>query len=82
MACLLFTLTLADSLLGMHFPASDIPAQAQRLYIINRIRLLYDRGAESARLVLFLSSTFQIAIQTNMDCRYAGIRRTLVSRWT
>ncbi|TLD29837.1 sensor histidine kinase/response regulator [Venturia nashicola] len=40
-----------DFFRGMHFPASDIPAQAQRLYVINRIRLLHDRAAETARLV-------------------------------
>ncbi|KAE9974542.1 hypothetical protein BLS_003093 [Venturia inaequalis] len=40
-----------DFFKGMHFPASDIPVQAQRLYIINRIRLLHDRAAETARLV-------------------------------
>jgi light-regulated signal transduction histidine kinase (bacteriophytochrome) len=27
---------------GLHFPASDIPAQARELYKINKVRLLYD----------------------------------------
>lgn len=40
-----------DYSIGMHFPASDIPKQAQELYKINRIRLLHDRGAETAQLV-------------------------------
>lgn len=40
-----------DFFRGMHFPASDIPVQARRLYIVNRIRLLHDRGSETARLV-------------------------------
>jgi light-regulated signal transduction histidine kinase (bacteriophytochrome) len=35
----------------MHFPAADIPKQARDLYIINRIRILHDRVAETARLV-------------------------------
>lgn len=36
---------------GLHFPASDIPKQARDLYKINRVRLLYDRDQETARLV-------------------------------
>lgn len=36
---------------GLHFPASDIPAQARELYKINKVRLLYDRDQPTARLV-------------------------------
>ncbi|KAH8924871.1 hypothetical protein BT69DRAFT_1349174 [Atractiella rhizophila] len=36
---------------GLHFPASDIPAQARELYKINKVRLLYDRDLQTARLV-------------------------------
>ncbi|KAH9886577.1 hsp90-like protein [Xylariomycetidae sp. FL2044] len=36
---------------GLHFPASDIPSQARQLYKLNKVRLLYDRDLESARLV-------------------------------
>ncbi|CZR69011.1 related to phytochrome [Phialocephala subalpina] len=36
---------------GLHYPASDIPKQARELYKINRIRILHDRAAETARLV-------------------------------
>jgi light-regulated signal transduction histidine kinase (bacteriophytochrome) len=36
---------------GLHFPAFDIPKQARELYKINGVRLLYDRGQETARLV-------------------------------
>ncbi|KAK0708129.1 hypothetical protein B0H67DRAFT_556673 [Lasiosphaeris hirsuta] len=36
---------------GLHFPASDIPKQARDLYKLNRVRLLYDRDLESARIV-------------------------------
>ncbi|KAI1341264.1 hsp90-like protein [Xylariaceae sp. FL0016] len=36
---------------GLHFPASDIPKQARDLYKLNKVRLLYDRSLESARLV-------------------------------
>lgn len=36
---------------GLHFPATDIPKQARELYKINKVRLLYDRDLESARIV-------------------------------
>ena len=36
---------------GLNFPASDIPKQARDLYRINKVRLLYDRSQETARLV-------------------------------
>lgn len=36
---------------GLHFPASDIPKQARDLYKINKVRMLYDRDHETARLV-------------------------------
>jgi light-regulated signal transduction histidine kinase (bacteriophytochrome) len=36
---------------GLNFPASDIPKQARDLYRINKVRLLYDRDLETARLV-------------------------------
>ncbi|KAH0566160.1 hypothetical protein GP486_000442 [Trichoglossum hirsutum] len=36
---------------GLRFPASDIPKQARELYKINKVRLLYDRELETARLV-------------------------------
>ncbi|KAH9924618.1 uncharacterized protein BXZ73DRAFT_79180 [Epithele typhae] len=37
---------------GLHFPASDIPAQARQLYALNKVRLLYDRRQPTARLVV------------------------------
>ena len=36
---------------GLQFPASDIPKQARELYKLNKVRLLYDRDLQSARLV-------------------------------
>lgn len=36
---------------GLNFPASDIPKQARDLYRVNKVRLLYDRDQETARLV-------------------------------
>ncbi|KAE9983103.1 hypothetical protein BLS_004939 [Venturia inaequalis] len=36
---------------GLNFPASDIPKQARDMYKLNKVRLLYDRDQETARLV-------------------------------
>jgi light-regulated signal transduction histidine kinase (bacteriophytochrome) len=36
---------------GLHFPATDIPKQARELYKVNKVRLLYDRDLETARMV-------------------------------
>ncbi|OQN98410.1 hypothetical protein B0A48_15679 [Cryoendolithus antarcticus] len=36
---------------GLNFPASDIPKQARDLYKVNKVRMLYDRDLETARLV-------------------------------
>jgi chemotaxis family two-component system sensor kinase Cph1 len=37
--------------LGLHYPASDIPAQARELYRRNWLRLIFDAGAKPARVV-------------------------------
>jgi light-regulated signal transduction histidine kinase (bacteriophytochrome)/DNA-binding response OmpR family regulator len=42
---------LASSYLGLHFPASDIPDQARRLYGINRLRSIPDIGYAPAGLI-------------------------------
>jgi light-regulated signal transduction histidine kinase (bacteriophytochrome) len=36
---------------GLHFPHADIPKQARELYKVNKIRVLYSRDEETARLV-------------------------------
>jgi light-regulated signal transduction histidine kinase (bacteriophytochrome)/CheY-like chemotaxis protein len=36
---------------GLNFPASDIPKQARELYKVNKVRMLYDRDQQTARLV-------------------------------
>ena len=41
-----------DLFKGLMFPAADIPAQARQLYMINKVRLLYDRSQQTARVVL------------------------------
>ncbi|KAH9829688.1 uncharacterized protein C8Q71DRAFT_863067 [Rhodofomes roseus] len=38
-----------DLFRGLHFPATDIPAQARHLYALNKVWLLYDRVAPTAR---------------------------------
>jgi len=40
-----------DLFKGLNFPASDIPKQAREMYKLNKVRLLYDRDQETARLV-------------------------------
>lgn len=37
--------------LGLRYPASDIPAQARRLYVLNSLRLIPDIGAQAVPLV-------------------------------
>lgn len=44
-------LTLATVYRGLKFPSSDIPKQARDLYLINKIRVLYDRDQPTARLI-------------------------------
>ena len=43
--------TTNDLYRGLSFPATDIPKQARELYKVNKVRLLYDRDQETARLV-------------------------------
>jgi chemotaxis family two-component system sensor kinase Cph1 len=40
-----------ESLLGLSFPASDIPAQARALYLANRIRVIEDANYQPAALI-------------------------------
>jgi light-regulated signal transduction histidine kinase (bacteriophytochrome)/ActR/RegA family two-component response regulator len=39
------------SFLGQHYPAADIPAQARRLYTINRLRFIADASYQASPLV-------------------------------
>ena len=55
---------------GLHFPASDIPAQARDLYLINKIRTLRDRDQETARLVCRGESDFA----TPLDLTHSYLR--------
>ncbi|KAF9807670.1 hypothetical protein IEO21_08128 [Rhodonia placenta] len=51
---------------GLHFPASDIPAQARHLYALNKVRLLYDRGQPTARLVVRSKQDLQTPLINTM----------------
>lgn len=55
---------------GLNFPASDIPKQARDLYKINRVRLLYDRDLETARLVCRTVED----LETPLDLSYSYLR--------
>ena len=55
---------------GLNFPASDIPKQARDLYKINKVRLLYDRDQETARLVC---KTLE-DLENPVDMTYAYLR--------
>ncbi|WZO98100.1 ATP-binding protein [Isosphaeraceae bacterium EP7] len=59
-----------EPLLGLHFPASDIPEQARRLYHLNPIRLIADVGYTPARLVPELDP----ATGAPLDLTYAALR--------
>ncbi len=55
---------------GLNFPASDIPKQARDLYKINKVRLLYDREQETARLVC----RSRVDLETPLDLTFAYLR--------
>ena len=40
-----------ESYLGLHYPASDIPAQARQLYLVNPTRVIADRDAVQSPIV-------------------------------
>jgi len=59
-----------DSLLGHHYPASDIPQRARDLYIRNRIRVLVDVNYEAVPLVPRLHPE----TQTDLDMSLCYLR--------
>ncbi|KAF2837510.1 hypothetical protein M501DRAFT_920906, partial [Patellaria atrata CBS 101060] len=59
-----------DLFKGLNFPASDIPKQARELYKINKVRLLYDRDQETARLVCRTAED----LETPLDLTHAYLR--------
>ena len=55
---------------GLSFPASDIPRQARDLYKVNKVRMLYDRDLETARLVCRTVED----LETPLDLTYSYLR--------
>ncbi|CAK3958725.1 histidine kinase A [Lecanosticta acicola] len=55
---------------GLHFPASDIPKQARDLYKLNKVRMLFDRDHETARLVCRTVED----LETPLDLTYSYLR--------
>lgn len=58
------------SYLGHRFPASDIPAQARQLYLLNRIRLIAD-GAYRPVALHFVDDAWN---RSNFDLSFAHLR--------
>ncbi|THZ06319.1 hypothetical protein D6C93_01529 [Aureobasidium pullulans] len=55
---------------GLNFPASDIPKQAREMYKVNKVRMLYDRDRETARLVCRTVED----LETPLDLTYSYLR--------
>jgi light-regulated signal transduction histidine kinase (bacteriophytochrome) len=56
--------------LGLHYPASDIPAQARALYRKNWLRLIFDRSAKPARVL----PTLRLDTSGPLDLSYSVLR--------
>ncbi|HYP86823.1 MAG TPA: ATP-binding protein [Polyangiaceae bacterium] len=59
-----------ESFLGWHYPASDIPAQARRLYTVNWLRFIVDVGYRPMPVV----PTCDPVLQTPLDMSHAILR--------
>jgi len=53
---------------GLHFPSTDIPPQARQLYMVNKVRVLFDRSQQTARLVG--KTTADIAVPLDLTHAY------------
>ncbi len=83
-----------ESFLGLHYPSSDIPAQARQLYLQNRVRILADVAYEPAPLFPRLSpitggdvdmSGCTLRSMSPLHLQYLtnmGVRATLVTSLT
>ncbi|TJZ72078.1 ATP-binding protein [Chitiniphilus eburneus] len=58
------------SYLGQHFPASDIPAQARELYLLNRLRVIHDADYRPSPLV----PAFDPATGAPLDLSFSMLR--------
>ena len=59
-----------ESYLSLHYPASDIPAQARQLYLRNRVRVLGDVYAEPVAVVPRINPT----TTSDLDLSYCLLR--------
>ncbi|HYQ18715.1 MAG TPA: GAF domain-containing protein, partial [Polyangiaceae bacterium] len=59
-----------ESFLGWHYPASDIPAQARRLYTVNWLRFIVDVGYRPVPVV----PTCDPVLQAPLDMSHAILR--------
>lgn len=59
-----------EPFLGLHYPASDIPEQARRLYTINRLRLIANRDYIPAPLI----AHSQTGVQNPVDLSHSVLR--------
>ncbi|KAK3375611.1 phytochrome-2 [Lasiosphaeria ovina] len=55
---------------GLHFPSTDIPPQARKLYMLNKVRVLFDRSQQTARLIGRDSSDINVPL----DLTHAYLR--------
>ncbi|MEI6334692.1 MAG: ATP-binding protein [Methylococcaceae bacterium] len=60
----------ATSYLGLHFPASDIPAQARALYVKNRVRIVTDVNDKPVPIV----PTLNPVNEQPLDMTYSALR--------
>ncbi len=79
----------SESYLGLHFPATDIPAQARRLYVQNPIRIIVDASYEPVPLIPELNPLTQRPLDLSqaslrsvspIHCRYLlnmGVRASM-----
>jgi chemotaxis family two-component system sensor kinase Cph1 len=59
-----------EALLGLHYPASDIPRQARQLYVINPVRVIPDATYAPVSLL----ATANGAVQAPLDLTFASLR--------
>ena len=59
-----------EPFLGLHYPASDIPAQARRLYTLNWLRIIPDVAYSPAKLV----ASRTLSDQAPLDLSFAVLR--------
>jgi light-regulated signal transduction histidine kinase (bacteriophytochrome) len=59
-----------EAFLGLHYPASDIPAQARRLYTLSLLRLIADVGYAPVEIV----PTINPVTQAVLDMSYCVLR--------